>query len=176
MATWPGTPTRTNSAKRAGCWPANRSNGCTRGHWMTWEVVIGLETHAQLTTARRSSPARRPRSAPRRTRRRRGRPRAPGVLPVLNRGAVERAIRFGLAIGGDDRAAAASSRARTTSIPTCRRATRSASTRSRSSRAAPSTFVVQPRTASRHEDGASHARPPRGGRRQVAARRTSRTA
>ena len=68
---------------------------------MKWEVVIGLETHAQLSTASKIFS---------------GAPTAfgaapntqacavdialPGVLPVLNRGAVERAIRFGLAVGG----------------------------------------------------------------------------
>ena len=67
---------------------------------MGWEVVIGLETHAQLSTAAKIFS---------------GSPTAfgaapntqanvldlalPGTLPVLNRGAVERAIRFGLAIG-----------------------------------------------------------------------------
>ena len=65
-----------------------------------WEVVIGLETHAQLNTASKIFS---------------GSPTAfgaapnvqaspvdlalPGVLPVMNRAAVERAIRFGLAIG-----------------------------------------------------------------------------
>src|SRR5438094_30048 len=68
---------------------------------MKWEVVIGLETHAQLSTASKIFS---------------GAPTAfgaapnsqasaidialPGVLPVLNKGAVERAIRFGLAVGG----------------------------------------------------------------------------
>src|SRR5688572_16195678 len=68
---------------------------------MKWEVVIGLETHAQLATVSRILS---------------GAPTAfgaapnsqacavdialPGVLPVLNKGAVERAIRFGLAVGG----------------------------------------------------------------------------
>jgi len=68
---------------------------------MTWEIVIGIETHAQLSTASKIFS---------------GAPTAfgaapntvasavdialPGVLPVLNRGAVERAIRFGLAVGG----------------------------------------------------------------------------
>src|SRR5205085_7805937 len=63
---------------------------------MNWEIVIGLETHAQLTTASKIFS---------------GAPTAfgaapnsqasavdialPGVLPVLNKGAVERAIRFG---------------------------------------------------------------------------------
>ena len=67
---------------------------------MAWEVVIGIETHAQLTTeskifsgastafgAEPNSQASAVDLA------------LPGTLPVLNRGAVERAIRFGIAIG-----------------------------------------------------------------------------
>jgi aspartyl-tRNA(Asn)/glutamyl-tRNA(Gln) amidotransferase subunit B len=67
-----------------------------------WEVVIGIETHAQLLTRSKifsgSSTAFG------------AEPNAqanavdlalPGVLPVLNRGAVECAIRFGLAVGGE---------------------------------------------------------------------------
>jgi aspartyl-tRNA(Asn)/glutamyl-tRNA(Gln) amidotransferase subunit B len=65
-----------------------------------WEIVVGIETHAQLSTVSKIFS---------------GAPTAfgaapnsqacgvdialPGVLPVLNRGAVERAIRFGLAVG-----------------------------------------------------------------------------
>jgi aspartyl-tRNA(Asn)/glutamyl-tRNA(Gln) amidotransferase subunit B len=60
----------------------------------------------------------------------------PGVLPVLNRGAVERAIRFGLAVGATISPQARSSRARTTSTRTSRRATRSVSTSCRSCGAA----------------------------------------
>jgi aspartyl-tRNA(Asn)/glutamyl-tRNA(Gln) amidotransferase subunit B len=65
-----------------------------------WEVVIGLETHAQLSTVSKifSGAATAFGAAPN--------AQAcavdialPGVLPVLNRGAVERAIRFGLAVG-----------------------------------------------------------------------------
>jgi aspartyl-tRNA(Asn)/glutamyl-tRNA(Gln) amidotransferase subunit B len=68
---------------------------------VSWEVVVGIETHAQLLTRSKIFS---------------GAPTAfgaepnsqasavdialPGVLPVLNRGAVERAIRFGLAVGG----------------------------------------------------------------------------
>jgi aspartyl-tRNA(Asn)/glutamyl-tRNA(Gln) amidotransferase subunit B len=68
---------------------------------MDWEIVIGLETHAQLSTACKIFS---------------GAPTAfgaepntqacaidmalPGTLPVLNKGAVERAIRLGLAVGG----------------------------------------------------------------------------
>jgi aspartyl-tRNA(Asn)/glutamyl-tRNA(Gln) amidotransferase subunit B len=67
-----------------------------------YEVVIGLETHAQLSTHSKIFS---------------GSPTAfgaapntqaspvdlalPGTLPVLNRGAVERAIRFGLAVGAN---------------------------------------------------------------------------
>ena len=66
---------------------------------MQWEVVIGMETHAQLTTQSKIFS---------------GAPIAfgaaantqacpvdlalPGVLPVMNKGAVERAIQFGLAV------------------------------------------------------------------------------
>ncbi|WP_407279350.1 Asp-tRNA(Asn)/Glu-tRNA(Gln) amidotransferase subunit GatB [Aromatoleum evansii] len=67
-----------------------------------WEVVIGLEVHAQLNTASKifSGASTAFGAAPN--------VQAcavdialPGVLPVLNRGAVERAIRFGLAIGAE---------------------------------------------------------------------------
>ncbi|CAM5294805.1 Asp-tRNA(Asn)/Glu-tRNA(Gln) amidotransferase subunit GatB [Thauera mechernichensis] len=67
-----------------------------------WEVVIGLEVHAQLNTASKifsgastafGAEANRQASAVDIA--------LPGVLPVLNRGAVERAIRFGLAIGAE---------------------------------------------------------------------------
>ena len=66
-----------------------------------WEVVIGLETHAQLSTASKifsgastafgASPNSHASAVD---------IALPGVLPVINRGAVERAIRFGLAVGG----------------------------------------------------------------------------
>jgi aspartyl-tRNA(Asn)/glutamyl-tRNA(Gln) amidotransferase subunit B len=65
-----------------------------------WEVVIGLETHAQLATASKIFSGSSTRfGAP---------PNAqasaidlalPGVLPVLNVGAVECAVKFGLAVG-----------------------------------------------------------------------------
>src|SRR6476661_479745 len=67
---------------------------------MQWEVVIGLETHAQLTTQSKIFSGASIRFG--------AEPNTqacpvdlalPGVLPVLNRGAVERAIQFGLAIG-----------------------------------------------------------------------------
>ncbi|SAK41126.1 aspartyl/glutamyl-tRNA amidotransferase subunit B [Caballeronia calidae] len=67
---------------------------------MQWEVVIGLETHAQLSTVSKifsgaptqfgASPNSQASPVDLAL---------PGVLPVMNKGAVERAIRFGLAIG-----------------------------------------------------------------------------
>jgi aspartyl-tRNA(Asn)/glutamyl-tRNA(Gln) amidotransferase subunit B len=67
---------------------------------MSWEIVVGLETHAQLRTRSKIfSGASTAFGAP---------PNAqacavdialPGVLPVLNAAAVELAIRFGLAVG-----------------------------------------------------------------------------
>ena len=67
---------------------------------MEWEVVIGLETHAQLSTVSKIFSGASTRFG--------AQPNTqacpvdlalPGVLPVMNRGAVERAIRFGLAVG-----------------------------------------------------------------------------
>ena len=67
---------------------------------MKWEVVIGLETHAQLSTASKifSGAATAFGAAPN-TQASAVDIALPGVLPVANRGAVERAIRFGLAVG-----------------------------------------------------------------------------
>jgi aspartyl-tRNA(Asn)/glutamyl-tRNA(Gln) amidotransferase subunit B len=68
---------------------------------MKWEVVIGLETHAQLSTASKIfSGASTAFGAPPNTQASAVDLALPGVLPVLNRGAVERALRFGLAVGG----------------------------------------------------------------------------
>ncbi len=67
---------------------------------MQWEVVIGLETHAQLSTVSKifSGAATQFGAAPN-TQACPVDLALPGVLPVMNRGAVERAIRFGLSIG-----------------------------------------------------------------------------
>jgi aspartyl-tRNA(Asn)/glutamyl-tRNA(Gln) amidotransferase subunit B len=68
---------------------------------MSWEIVIGLETHAQLTTASKIfSGASTAFGAPPNTNVAAVDIALPGTLPVLNKGAVERAIRFGLAVGG----------------------------------------------------------------------------
>ena len=65
-----------------------------------WEVVIGLETHAQLSTASKifSGGSTAFGAAPN-TQANAVDLALPGVLPVANRAAVERAIRFALAIG-----------------------------------------------------------------------------
>ena len=65
-----------------------------------YEVVIGLETHAQLSTASKifSGAATAFGAAPN-TQACAVDLALPGTLPVMNRGAVERAIRFGLAVG-----------------------------------------------------------------------------
>ena len=64
-----------------------------------WEVVIGLETHAQLSTQSKifSGASTRFGAAPN-TQACAVDLALPGTLPVMNRGAVERAIRFGLAV------------------------------------------------------------------------------
>jgi aspartyl-tRNA(Asn)/glutamyl-tRNA(Gln) amidotransferase subunit B len=68
---------------------------------MNWEIVIGLETHAQLTTASKIFSGASTRfGAPPNTQVSAIDLAMPGTLPVLNKGAVERAIRFGLAVGG----------------------------------------------------------------------------
>ena len=68
---------------------------------MMWEIVIGLETHAQLSTASKIfSGASTAFGAVPNSHASAVDIALPGVLPVLNKGAVERAIRFGLAVGG----------------------------------------------------------------------------
>ncbi len=65
-----------------------------------WEVVIGLETHTQLTTASKifSGSSTAFGAAPN-TQANVVDLAMPGALPVMNKGAVERAVKFGLAIG-----------------------------------------------------------------------------
>ena len=67
-----------------------------------WEVVIGIETHAQLATATKIfSGASTAFGAEANTQACAVDLALPGVLPVLNRKAVDCAIRFGLAIGAE---------------------------------------------------------------------------
>ena len=66
-----------------------------------WEIVVGLETHTQLTTqSKMFSGASIAFGAEPNTQACAVDLALPGVLPVANRGAVERAIQFGLAVGG----------------------------------------------------------------------------
>ena len=66
---------------------------------MQWEVVIGLETHTQLSTASKIfSGTSTAFGAEPNTQASPVDLALPGVLPVLNKGAVERAIQFGLSI------------------------------------------------------------------------------
>ena len=68
---------------------------------MDWEIVVGLETHAQLSTrSKMFSGAATAFGAAPNTQASAVDIALPGTLPVANRGAVERAIRFGLAVGG----------------------------------------------------------------------------
>jgi aspartyl-tRNA(Asn)/glutamyl-tRNA(Gln) amidotransferase subunit B len=66
----------------------------------SWEIVIGLEVHTQLSTSSKIfSGASTTYGAEPNTQADAVSIALPGVLPVLNKGAVERAIKFGLAIG-----------------------------------------------------------------------------
>jgi aspartyl-tRNA(Asn)/glutamyl-tRNA(Gln) amidotransferase subunit B len=68
---------------------------------VTWEVVVGIETHAQLLTKSKIfSGAATAFGAQPNTQASAVDIALPGVLPVLNRRAVELAIRFGLAVRG----------------------------------------------------------------------------
>ncbi len=67
---------------------------------MSWEIVVGIETHAQLLTRSKIfSGASTAFGAPPNAQASAVDIALPGVLPVLNRAAVEHAVRFGLAVG-----------------------------------------------------------------------------
>lgn len=67
---------------------------------MNWEIVIGLETHTQLSTdSKIFSGSNTQFGAAPNTQANEVDLALPGSLPVMNRGAAERAIRFGLAVG-----------------------------------------------------------------------------
>lgn len=67
---------------------------------MSWEIVIGLEVHTQLSTNTKIfSGASTTYGAAPNSQADAVSVALPGVLPVLNKGAVERAVKFGLAVG-----------------------------------------------------------------------------
>lgn len=67
---------------------------------MNWEIIIGLETHVQLSCVSKIFSGASTRfNAPPNTQACAVDLALPGALPVMNRGAVERALRLGLAIG-----------------------------------------------------------------------------
>jgi aspartyl-tRNA(Asn)/glutamyl-tRNA(Gln) amidotransferase subunit B len=67
-----------------------------------WEIVVGIETHAQLATrSKMFSGAATAFGAPPNTQASAVDIALPGVLPVANAAAVECALRFGLAVGGE---------------------------------------------------------------------------
>ena len=134
-----------------------------------WEMVVGLEVHVQLKTRTKAfcgcstdfGAAPNANTCPVCLA-------LPGALPVLNARAVELATRAALALELHGAAASRSSRARTTSIPTCRRATRSRSSTSRSrSAGCDRDRRARRRRADPHRH---HARAHGGGRGQVGAR------
>ena len=99
---------------------------------MEWEVVIGLETHVQLSTdSKIFSGASAAFGAEPNTHACYIDLALPGALPVLNKNAVEKAMRFGLAIGAEV-AEKSFLTARTIFILICRRAIRSVSSNFRS--------------------------------------------
>jgi aspartyl-tRNA(Asn)/glutamyl-tRNA(Gln) amidotransferase subunit B len=68
---------------------------------MAWEIVVGLETHAQLLTrSKMFSGASTAFGAPPNSQACAVDIALPGVLPVANAAAVEMAVKFGLAVGG----------------------------------------------------------------------------
>jgi len=68
---------------------------------VTWEIVVGIETHTQLLTKSKIfSGAPTDFGAPPNTQASAVDLALPGTLPVLNRAALEHAIRFGLAVNG----------------------------------------------------------------------------
>ncbi|MGH8720466.1 MAG: Asp-tRNA(Asn)/Glu-tRNA(Gln) amidotransferase subunit GatB [Burkholderiales bacterium] len=72
-----------------------------RGSPMAWEIVVGIETHAQLATrSKMFSGAATAFGAPPNAQASAVDIALPGVLPVANAAAVEMAVKFGLAVGG----------------------------------------------------------------------------
>ena len=115
-----------------------------------WEVVIGMEVHAQVTSQSKLFSGASTAFG--------GEPNSqvslvdaamPGMLPVINEECVEQAVRTGLGLKAQINLKARCSTARTTSIPICRRAIRSANTNRRSSARARSSSICRTARPSR---------------------------
>ena len=102
---------------------------------MKWEVVIGLEVHTQLSTCSKifSGSSTAFGAAPN-TQASAVDIALPGVLPVMNRAAVEKAICFGLAVDAHINRTSVFAR-KITFTPTCPKATKSANLSCRLSKA-----------------------------------------
>ena len=102
------------------CQPSWREGGMSliEGRTGAWEIVIGLEVHAQVVSQGEAVLRRaRPRSAPSPTRRSRpSMPAFPGMLPVINGHCVEQAVQTGLGLDAADQPASRCSTARIISI------------------------------------------------------------
>ena len=150
---------------------APRNPNYVRGKTGDWEIVIGMEVHAQVASeAKLFSGSSTAFGAPPNSHVSFVDAAMPGMLPVINEECVKQAVRTGLGLKAADQHDAASSTARTTSIPICRRAIRSASSSSPSSARARSRSTSTATTKTdRHRAPASGA-----GRRQVDPRPASR--
>ena len=108
---------------------------------MDYTIIIGLEVHVQLQTeSKMFSACGTEFGLPPNTQTDPVSLGLPGTLPVMNRKAFELALKTAVALDCRDRRRSPSGTARTTTIPTCPRTIRSASTTCRSARQAGSTI------------------------------------
>ena len=112
--------------------PAQKKSKLIKGATGDWEVVIGMEVHAQVTSQAKLFSGAATAFG--------GEPNShvslvdaamPGMLPVINEECVRQAVRTGLALGAQDQILSRCSTARIISIRTCPKATRSANTNRR---------------------------------------------
>ena len=110
------------------------SSTLMKGATGDWEVVIGMEVHAQVASKAKLFSGASTEFG--------GAPNShvslvdaamPGMLPVINEACVAQAVRTGLGLNAADQSRLACSIARTTSIPICRRAIRYRNTNVQSS-------------------------------------------
>ena len=133
-----GAAARRRARSRCAATPRGSDRAPRDGVRMAYEAVIGLECHIQLNTRSKmfcGCPAAFGARAQHATCARCASG-CPGALPRANRAAIDAALRLGPGARLRRSGARACSRARTTSIRTCRRTTRSPSTTGRCARAA----------------------------------------